>query len=88
MLSSTSDIKKLNLFCVDGCGLRQGPQAITYHWWFYGFQVLGLGFYFSPFKDQNPITCYIGRYRPPYTSAIVEPKECAGVLFCLIILAY
>ena len=69
-LSSMSNIKKLNLFYVDGCGLWQGPQAITHHWWFYGFEVLGFEFYFSPFKDQNPITCYIGHYRPPYSVAL------------------
>jgi hypothetical protein len=92
-LSSTSDIQKINRFCVAGSVSRQGSQANTHHgwFWFFGFLVFGcwfFGFRFSvfgfwflvfgfwflvfgfwfrvfTFRDQNSITCYIGRYRPP-----------------------
>ena len=55
------------------------PAAMTKHRGRYynrflgvlGFGFLGLGFgvsnfYFLPFKDENAITCYVGRYRPPF----------------------
>jgi len=42
------------------------PLVVLGFWglgfWGLGLGVWGLGFHFSLFQDQNPITCYIGRY--------------------------
>jgi hypothetical protein len=49
-----------------------GFWFLVFGFWFlvFGFWFLVFGFWFLvfTFRDQNSITCYIGRYRPPYCS--------------------
>jgi hypothetical protein len=57
----------------------------VFGFWFlvFGFWFLVFGFWFRvfTFRDQNPITCYIGRYRPPYLFSNQQNFEYNVVFF-------